>query len=88
MRRVRAQIAEIFKSIQGEGIYAGRKQVFIRFYGCNLGCRYCDTQPLTFTEMDLEEVLSTISVFKNYHSISLTGGEPLQQIDFLQVLLK
>ncbi|MEK7449311.1 MAG: 7-carboxy-7-deazaguanine synthase QueE, partial [Planctomycetota bacterium] len=33
----------IFTSIQGEGIYVGVPQLFIRFSGCNLKCLYCDT---------------------------------------------
>lgn len=41
-----ASIAEIFSSIQGEGIHIGRRQVFIRFIGCNLSCDYCDTHLL------------------------------------------
>jgi organic radical activating enzyme len=36
-------LCEIFSGIQGEGLYVGCRQVFIRLYGCNLGCRYCDT---------------------------------------------
>ncbi len=36
-------ISEIFSSIQGEGILAGRRQVFVRLMECNLDCRYCDT---------------------------------------------
>lgn len=38
-----ARIREIFSSVQGEGPYVGCRQVFIRFEGCNLSCRYCDT---------------------------------------------
>lgn len=37
-------ISEIFASIQGEGVYCGARQIFIRFTGCNLRCAYCDTQ--------------------------------------------
>ncbi|MCX9012011.1 MAG: 7-carboxy-7-deazaguanine synthase QueE [Candidatus Methanoperedens sp.] len=38
-----AYIREIFNSIQGEGPYAGVRQVFVRFCQCQLHCEYCDT---------------------------------------------
>lgn len=38
-----AYISEIFNSIQGEGLYAGMRQVFVRFEQCQLNCAYCDT---------------------------------------------
>lgn len=38
-----ANIVEIFSSIQGEGLYVGTRQVFVRLAGCNLSCAYCDT---------------------------------------------
>jgi 7-carboxy-7-deazaguanine synthase len=36
-------VSEIFASFQGEGLYAGRRHLFLRMAGCNLRCRYCDT---------------------------------------------
>lgn len=36
-------ISEIFSSIQGEGMLAGRRQIFVRLMECNLDCHYCDT---------------------------------------------
>ncbi len=38
-----AHINEIFNSIQGEGLYVGTRQVFVRFEQCQLHCAYCDT---------------------------------------------
>lgn len=81
-------IKEIFESIQGEGPYIGYNQLFIRFSTCNLHCNYCDTDFKTslksYTAKELEK---EIEQYKNIHSISLTGGEPLLSTDFLQEFL-
>ncbi len=36
-------VKEIFYSLQGEGLQAGRAAVFCRFSECNLRCAFCDT---------------------------------------------
>lgn len=55
-------VKEIFLTLQGEGVHAGRRAVFLRFAGCNLWtgreedrasavCQFCDTD---FVGMDGE----------------------------------
>jgi organic radical activating enzyme len=39
-----AFVAEIMESIQGEGLWMGCRQAFVRLCGCNLRCAYCDTR--------------------------------------------
>jgi len=86
---VRARIAEIFDSVQGEGLYLGEKQIFVRFFNCNLSCAYCDTKLDRFTEYEPNELFEEIKLYRDkYHSISFTGGEPLLYADFLKEVLK
>ncbi len=99
------RLLEFFLSIQGEGLFIGYPQIFIRFANCNFNCAYCDTlkrdsDNFTFfkspTETELipnpvntEVLLNCINYFNDidYHSISLTGNEPLLSADFLKTFL-
>jgi 7-carboxy-7-deazaguanine synthase len=38
-----ANVSELFVSPQGEGSHVGRRHLFVRFGGCPLRCRYCDS---------------------------------------------
>jgi len=79
-------ISEIFESIQGEGKYVGTPSVFVRFWGCNLRCRFkdknCDTpyavnnRLKNCQQLSYKEVVSTILSCNAKH-IVFTGGEPL-----------
>ena len=97
-----APIDEVFFSYQGEGIYAGMPQIFVRFSGCNLRCNYCDTpnslkinsNSKYFTTQSLFEYINDVfnknkDKFHNQKpSVSFTGGEPLIYTDFIIELLQ
>ena len=83
-----AKIKEIFTSIQGEGPYIGQKQTFIRFCRCNLACKFCDTDFKTDLKEYTISSLAGILKKENSKTLSLTGGEPLLEIEFLFEFLK
>jgi len=85
-----ARVNEIFYSYQGEGVYQGAAQVFIRFSGCNLKCSFCDTDTQKYNFYSIDDLLQKIDLIsagRNIHSISITGGEPLCQCKFLMEFL-
>ena len=74
------RIAEIYKSIQGEGLLTGTPSVFVRTSGCNLRCWFCDT-PFTSwrpegEDLEVDEILRQVATFGCAH-IVITGGEPM-----------
>lgn len=86
---MKAKISEVFDSFQGEGLYLGERQIFVRFYGCNLNCSFCDTKINHFSEYDVDELAKKIDLISGeYHPISFTGGEPLLQKNFLKEITK
>jgi organic radical activating enzyme len=92
MHKIEAEIADIFSSFQGEGIFVGAKQIFVRFKSCNLDCVYCDedkgAEPSIYTSASLMEAIEEIEEERGtHHSVSLTGGEPLVYSNFLKVFL-
>jgi organic radical activating enzyme len=87
--RAKGKIAEVFSSVQGEGLYFGEEQIFVRFFGCNLKCHFCDTPQDRFSEYDPQELLHEIKMYQDDHrTVSFTGGEPLLQKYFLREIMK
>jgi 7-carboxy-7-deazaguanine synthase len=81
------KIAEIFQSLQGEGKNQGKPCLFIRFAGCNLRCRWCDTvyAQTGGIEMSIDTVLEHVWRL-NPSYVCITGGEPLLQSDEVEKL--
>ncbi|MFO7915253.1 MAG: 7-carboxy-7-deazaguanine synthase QueE [Candidatus Krumholzibacteriales bacterium] len=96
---------EVFCSMQGEGLYLGYRQVFVRTGGCGAGCVYCDTRrarsrrekfevygpgetKVVGNPVEPERAVSIIrdnflESLEGIHSVSITGGEPLEQPEFV-----
>lgn len=88
------KVVEIFNSIDGEGKRAGELTTFIRLFGCNLRCSYCDT-PYSYNqtsneqpwkEMSITEIIEECDKYDT-DNITVTGGEPLIHLD-IQYLLR
>ncbi|MCA9123046.1 MAG: 7-carboxy-7-deazaguanine synthase QueE [Planctomycetaceae bacterium] len=74
------RIAEIYKSVQGEGFLTGTESIFVRTSGCNLRCWYCDT-PFTSwrpegDDLEIDEILHQVAKLNCSHVV-VTGGEPM-----------
>jgi len=90
-------LLEVFSSFQGEGPYAGLRQVFVRTSGCHLRCAYCDT-PESWNRsptwklggesrtnpVTVDEALEAIRSLGPHPSVSFTGGEPILQAEFVR----
>jgi len=110
---INASVEEIYSSIQGEGLWVGQRHIFVRFMGCDIRCRYCDTPEAGHREdsegahgdcrvqrstvsTEYERVSNPLSALQltefctrlivqgpSCPTLSLTGGEPLLQHQFL-----
>jgi 7-carboxy-7-deazaguanine synthase len=81
MNNIKLPMVEIFETVEGEGTRAGFPTVFVRLFGCNLRCVWCDTKysyPPEEAEMvmTIGEIVEEVRKYRSTH-ICLTGGEPL-----------
>ncbi len=86
-------INSIYRATEGEGVFLGRPQIFVRYQGCAIGCLNCDSKDTwDFTEdmgQSLEAVMEQIQkvgfngAIKN---VSITGGDPLHPAHVPHVL--
>jgi len=76
------RIAELFRSLQGEGPSAGTPAHFLRLQGCDVGCSWCDTKYSWDAALGREITVS--AAFTELRSLGeapllvVTGGEPLE----------
>lgn len=86
----RVHSIESFGTVDGPGV---RYVVFLQ--GCPMRCLYChnpDTWPMNGgTEMDVSEIIDDFEKKRGFYKgggITVTGGEPLMQVDFLTELFE
>lgn len=74
-------VQEVFSTIQGEGPLSGLPAVFVRMWGCNLRCYFCDTDFESNKEpWSLSVLLDRIDAIRGAaKTVVITGGEPLLQ---------
>ncbi len=78
--RERVKVNEIFYSLQGESTWAGLPCVLVRLTGCQMRCRWCDSEYAFYdgSWMTLDEVLENVAGH-GCPLVEVTGGEPLLQ---------
>lgn len=74
------RIAEVYRSVQGEGFLTGVPSVFVRASGCNLRCWFCDTPYASWRpegrDMSTDEIVAQVEEWDTQHVV-VTGGEPM-----------
>jgi 7-carboxy-7-deazaguanine synthase len=76
----RLRVNEVFYSLQGESTLAGYPCVLVRLTGCQMRCRWCDTE-YAFYEgawRTVDEVVAEVAAHR-CRLVEVTGGEPLLQ---------
>ena len=85
-------VMELFYTIQGEGIHAGKPAFFIRLGGCDIGCHWCDVkeswEAKDHAKMEVDEIVEAAKQ-SGANMVVITGGEPLMyDLDELTRALK
>jgi organic radical activating enzyme len=75
------RVAEVFRSLQGEGPSAGTPAHFLRLQGCDVGCQWCDTKYSWDagggSESSVADAFAALRALGEAPLLVVTGGEPL-----------
>ena len=81
---MKIKISEVFYSLQGEGIQIGIPTVFVRLFGCDLRCSWCDSmyavEGTDFSVLEINQVIDNVLSYQ-CANVCITGGEPLLQLE-------
>jgi organic radical activating enzyme len=104
--------SELFCSVQGEGLFVGEQQIFVRTAGCVATCSWCDTvyskiqtprfvihstahgenKPFRTNPVALDDVIADVLEMAKANApvstVSITGGEPLEQPEAVRTLAR
>ena len=74
----------IFNTVQGEGSLLGVPSTFLRLYGCNESCAWCDTKDSwregsLSEEVEVQEVVRRLRKNPLLPHLVVTGGNPMLQ---------
>ena len=88
-KETKIKLDSIFTSIQGEGLNTGIPMTFIRLWGCNLKCSFCDTpQPDEPKNTAPRDIITQVNKIRGENlNICITGGEPFNQPNELYYLI-
>ena len=84
-KRWSINVSEYFTSIQGELDTMGVPSHFLRLFGCNLDCKWCDSKYARlgkdYKQFSYNEIISLLKKWNKTHikRIVISGGEPLYQ---------
>jgi len=83
-------VIEKFLSINGEGMRQGHLCTFIRFKGCNLRCKYCDSaysyDPTESAEIMTAQQILDYCKANGSDMVMLAGGEPMYQPGIVELI--
>lgn len=76
---------EVFLSVQGESSDSGLPTIFIRLFGCPIGCVYCDQPqlPCQRKRVSIDNLIRLVNKYKGVKNVCITGGEPLIQSEVI-----